>query len=96
MNEFMYELQNKVREMAEKWKIRCNEECDGDFNKWFRLNRVEIQNDVSDLYLLNQLQGISVVKEDGEVVAHTDFTDEQMNLEVWKAIGLQEEDFYKE
>lgn len=38
---------------------------------------------------------INVVTEDDDIIATTDFTDEQKNLEVWKAIGLQEEDFYK-
>lgn len=42
------------------------------------------------------LRSINVVKENGEVVASTDFTDESKNLEVWKAVGLQEEDFFKE
>ena len=45
---------------------------------------------------LNKLRGINVVKENGEVVASTDFTDESKNLAVWKVVGLQEEDFYKE
>ena len=42
------------------------------------------------------VKGINVVKEDGEVIVHTDFTDEQKNLDVWKALGFTEEDFYKE
>lgn len=42
------------------------------------------------------VRDINVIKEDGEVVAHTNFTDESKNLEVWEAIGLQEEDFYRE
>ena len=39
---------------------------------------------------------VSVVDEDGSVIATTDFTNEQENLAVWKAAGLQEEDFYKQ
>lgn len=39
------------------------------------------------------LRDINVVKENGEVVASTDFTNESKNLEVWKAVGFQEEDF---
>lgn len=40
------------------------------------------------------VRGINVIKEDGTVVSTTDFINESKNLEVWKAIGLQEEDFY--
>ena len=94
MDKFVCELQKRVDEVAHKWKTKCNEEYGGNFNKWYRQNIVEIQNDISDLLFLEKLQGVSVVKEDGGVVASTDFTDESKNLEVWKAIGLQEEDFY--
>lgn len=38
---------------------------------------------------------VSVVDEGDNIIATTDFTDKQKNLEVWKALGLQEEDFYK-
>ena len=38
---------------------------------------------------------INVVDEDGTSVASTDFTNEAQNLAVWKAMGFQEEDFYK-
>lgn len=95
MDVFVEELQKKIDEVTHRWKTKCDKEYGGNTLKWFRENRVEIQNDISDLWLLEKLQGISVVKEDGEVVAYTDFTDESKNLEVWKAVGLQEEDFYK-
>ena len=39
---------------------------------------------------------INVVNEDGVFITSTDFTDESTNLEVWKALGLQEEDFYRQ
>ena len=39
---------------------------------------------------------INVVNEDGVCITSTDFTDESTNLKVWKALGLQEEDFYKQ
>ena len=39
---------------------------------------------------------INVVNEDGVFITSTDFTDESTNLKVWKALGLQEEDFYKQ
>ena len=39
---------------------------------------------------------ISVVDENDNVIASTDFTNEADNLKVWLALGLQEEDFYKE
>ena len=43
-------------------------------------------------YLFNV---INVVDENGNVVSSTDFTDESKTLEVWKLLGLEEEDFYK-
>ena len=39
---------------------------------------------------------VNVVDENENVIATTDFTDESKNLRVWKAVGLQEEDFYKQ
>ncbi len=37
---------------------------------------------------------ISVVDENDSVIATTDLTNKRKNLEVWKALGLQEKDFY--
>lgn len=47
-----------------------------------------------DLFLY-ELQSIKVVEESGNIIASTDFTNEKDNLEVWTALGLDKEDFYK-
>ena len=50
---------------------------------------------IYELAKTDYLCRVSVVDENNNIITTTDFTDEQKNLEVWKATGLQEEDFYK-
>lgn len=49
-----------------------------------------------ELAKTDYLRRVSVVDENNNIIATTDFANEQKNFEVWKATGLQEEDFYKE
>ena len=70
---------------------------------WCRMSDKEIEcladayNRIQSIYpiFLDELRAIKVVDEFGNTIASTDFTSEKDNLEVWTAVGLDEEDFYK-
>lgn len=51
----------------------------------------DLRNDKFDSEILK----VNVINENSNLVADTDFTDEQENFDVWKALGFPEEDFYK-
>ena len=89
------DIQNGLKEIKEKWKTVLIEEYNGNFKKFYRQNAVYIDKDISNLWASVNLQKVSVVKENGDVVALTDLVNKSKNLEVWKALGLQEGDFYK-
>lgn len=67
----------------------------GNLKKLFNdtINKI---NSIGNVYPIFDTEIVKLnVDEDGNIIASTDFTDESKNLEVWKALGLQEEDFYK-
>lgn len=83
----MNELEKYIKSIEDRMMeaARNNSEC---MQEAIQAAADSINNEV-------RIGKISVVNEDGNIVAATDFTNESENLEVWKAIGLEEEDFYK-
>lgn len=69
----------------------------GNLKKLFNdtINKI---NSIGNVYPVfdTEIVKLSIDDEDGNIIASTDFTDESKTLEVWKALGLQEEDFYKD
>ena len=59
----MNELEQELEKVIRKWKTQCAEEYGGNAKKWLRENLMEIQNDISDLWLLEKLQGLIVIEE---------------------------------
>ena len=87
-------LKDKMEEIANKWKLKMAGQNVDSIYEFYKLNKTEIFNDVDDLFDITKLQEISTTLDDGTIIS-TDFTDESKTLEVWKALGFEEEDFYK-
>ena len=66
-------------------------------NELIELGEIRPYDPIWDMYFdeFEDVNVINVVDENNNLIASTDFSDESKNLEVWKAAGLQEEDFYK-
>lgn len=84
------EIYDNCRFFPEKADVPDSKEI---IRMWLEAGCEEIAHAVDD-ELCVSVNRINVV--DGEqIVTSTDGTDQAKNLEVWKALGLQEEDFYK-
>ena len=95
-DEYIDELEKKIKEITNKWKNEMLEQNITDFKIFYRLNYATMCEDMEEFWdAYSSIGKVSVVDEDQNIVATTDFTDESKNLEVWKALRFQEEDFYK-
>ena len=60
-----------------------------------KMTREEADKEIWRMIEIDNMPELIVVADENDnVICSTDFTDKSKNLEVWKAIGLQEEDFY--
>lgn len=71
--------------------------CDGHISEDFFNEYIsdKFKNKLDNILPNVCLGRISVVDENRNVIATTNFTNEAQNLAAWKAMGFQEEDFYK-
>lgn len=95
----MYEeVDKRINEIRDKWNAIAEEQgyTTDDVDAFVAKNHEMVFNDLFELLDMCSPDKIVVENEDGNVLCSTDFTDESKNLEVWKAIGLDEEDFYKQ
>lgn len=55
----MNEIENKTKEIAEKWKSKMQEQCVDKFTyKFYRQNQVELYRDFEELWLLCKLEDL--------------------------------------
>lgn len=91
-----HEIDKRINEIRDKWNAIAEEQGNtDDVDDFMRNNHEMLFDDLIEILDMCNPSKISVEDEDGNVLCSTDFTDESKNLEVWKAIGLDEEDFYK-
>lgn len=78
-------------------KILVDSFCNGHISEDFFNEYIsdKFKNKLDNILPNVCLGRISVVDENENVIATTNFTNEAQNLAVWKALGLEEEDFYK-
>lgn len=54
----MNEVEKKTKEISEKWKSQMQEQDTNDMYRFYRKNKVEIFEDLEELWLLCKLEGL--------------------------------------